>query len=141
MTQIDFYILSSTTPYPFIYRLLEKVYRLRHRCYIQCSDNRLAEEIDAGLWSYRQDSFIPHRRQQGESSDLLTPITIGSNPERQEHDDLLLNLDGAVPPLFSRFRRVAEVITSAEEEKTEGRARYLYYRQRGYPLNSHTIKS
>ena len=54
--------------------------------------------------------------------------------EPAEPYQLLFNLADDVPSFCGRFERVIEVIGTTEEEVRDGRARYRYYRDRGYPL-------
>jgi DNA polymerase-3 subunit chi len=50
---------------------------------------------------------------------------------------VLLNLGAQVPPQFARFERLLEVIGNAPDELAAGRARYRFYRDRGYVLNNY----
>jgi len=44
-----------------------------------------------------------------------------------------------VPAWFSRFTRIAELVGAAEDDKARGRERFRYYRERGYPLETHNL--
>jgi DNA polymerase-3 subunit chi len=46
-----------------------------------------------------------------------------------------------VPPFFSRFHRVAELVDGDEEQRRQSRERYRFYRDRGYALENHPIKA
>ncbi len=68
----------------------------------------------------------------------LTPILIGAEP-LPDHDQVLINLDPAVPPAFARFERLCEPLDPDPAVTAAGRERYRYYRDRGYPLHHHKI--
>ena len=57
------------------------------------------------------------------------------------HNEVLINLSAEVPLIFSHFERVAEIIPEGEENRNSGRERFRFYRDRGYPLQSHNIKT
>ena len=68
-------------------------------------------------------------------------IAIGWGQEPQQHDDLLINLDLSVPAFFSRFHRVAEVVTQDPQSLGALRASWSFYRERGFALEKHDIHS
>ena len=141
MTRIDFYILD----YPghdagqqFACRLAEKAWRKGHRVHIHTGNPALSQQLDALLWTFRELSFVPHSLSPAEQA-ADSPIHIGHDEQGVQSDDVLINLAGEVPHFFSRFKRVAELIGTDETERQQGRQRYIFYRDRGYPLQSHTI--
>ncbi len=95
--------------------------------------------MDRLLWTFRQGSFIPHATLE-RANPSMTPVIISGNDEAGEENDVLINLALEVPNFFSRFERVAELIDKEPELKSAGRARFRFYRDRGYPLNTHDIK-
>lgn len=143
MTRIDFYILEHGGPEQgpqVACRVAEKAYLAGHRVYIHTSDARQAERLDELLWTFRQGSFVPHQKlETGTPADALTPIHIGWGGEPEVHDEVLINLAAEVPLFFSRFQRVAEIVPPGDDARQLGRARYKFYRDRGYPLETHSL--
>ncbi|MEW6647679.1 MAG: DNA polymerase III subunit chi [Pseudomonadota bacterium] len=143
MTRIDFYILEGNQPADgrvIACRVAEKAWLAGHKVYIHAADAGEAERLDELLWTFRQGSFVPHQRlEAGTPADELTPIHIGWGAEPEVHDEVLINLAAEVPLFFSRFQRVAEIIPAEEQARQQGRARYKFYRDRGYPLDTHTL--
>ncbi len=146
MTRIDFYILPDQTPASralFSCRLAEKVYRMGSSVFIHTRDAQQAEQLDKQLWTFKQNSFVPHAIE-GESPDPETPVLIGykqaqdsaANPNSRQ---VLINLDTEVPLFFSTFERVAEVIDQSDEQRQKGRERFRFYRDRGYTLETHKL--
>lgn len=141
MTQIDFYILSDQAAHSrekLSCRLAEKIYKLGNRLYIHTATQTDANRVDDLLWTYRDGSFLPHEIYR-EKQASETPIMIGHDQEPVSEADVLINLAPSVPLFFSRFERVAEIISQQPEEKTSGRERYRFYRDRGYALKTHHI--
>ena len=145
MTKVDFYILEgagSSRPDLFACRLLEKIYLKGHRCYVYQPETKQAEQLDQLLWSFREGSFIPHQQwkesQKGDPA-RLNIISIGGDVPPIQDDDVLLNMGLYVPRFFSRFHRLVEIVGTNPQQKEASRKRYRFYRDRGYPLESHKI--
>jgi DNA polymerase-3 subunit chi len=140
MTDIDFYILASEAPHAreiMACRLAEKVYKLGRTVHIHTSSAAESQALDQLLWTFRAGSFVPHTLAANDRDDMATPVVIGHAIEPKQNTDVLINLGDSVPLFFSRFNRVSEIIT--DREKTAGRERFRFYRDRGYPLKSHKI--
>ena len=142
MTRVDFYIIdeqSRLQPPAVACRLAEKAWQNGHRVLLQVNDDDEAQHLDRLLWTFRDQSFVPHGRL--ESADtVLNPVLIGHDEGGGQEHQVLVNLSGAIPSFFSRFERVAEIVSSDPAGKAAGRERYRFYRDRGYPLHSHTLR-
>ena len=55
------------------------------------------------------------------------------------HHDVLLNLADEWPPFFASFERLLEVVGADEEDRQRARARFAFYRKRGYDINVNAI--
>ncbi len=142
MTRVDFYILdgdSGDLLQRFACRLVDKAWQKGLRCFINAADASQAAGLDDLMWTFRDVSFIPHAAAGSGASDRLV-VVIGSGEEPPDERDLLINLGDEVPPYFSRFERVAEIIDGDARRRDTGRERFRYYRDRGYPLESHKVR-
>ncbi|WP_193166273.1 DNA polymerase III subunit chi [Microbulbifer hainanensis] len=139
MTRIDFYVLSSNQLAEgdlFACRLAEKAHRAGMRVLVAVDDRERAEQLDELLWTFREDSFLPHAPQ-GAEQQAAVEINCGEEPG--VHHGLLINLCSEVPGWFSRFERLAEVVIQQSEALARSRSRFGHFRDRGYPLQSHQI--
>ncbi len=141
MTRVDFYILNNNRRNWFLCRLAEKIYRQGKTVYIHTESNGQSRNIDQLLWTFRDGSFIPHHCDCDAGEHQNSPIEIGSSEPGEHHKEVLINLAAEVPLIFSRFERVAEIIAEGDSERSSGRERFRFYRDRGYPLQSHNIKT
>ena len=142
MTQVDFYILDERAAgnrFLLACRLAEKIYHQGRRVFINTDSAEEQRHMDRLLWTFRQGSFIPHAILD-KANPLTTPVIVGSQGEAGEEADVMINLAPEVPPCFSRFERVAELIDREPQVKAAGRERFRFYRDRGYPLQTHEIK-
>ena len=60
MTEILFYHLKGQTPEQVLPALLQKSLDRGWRVVVQASSEERIEALDAHLWTWRDDSFLPH---------------------------------------------------------------------------------
>ena len=117
-------------------RLADKAFQRGHRIFINAADETQANELDELLWSFRPASFIPHGLLGREHCDT---IAIGWGQEPENHNDLLINLQLEIPSFFSRFQRVAEVVTQEPDSLVALRQSWKFYKERGYQMEKHDL--
>ena len=141
MTKVDFYLLggSATRREVVACRLAEKAWRLGNRVYLLAPDKPAALELDELLWTFSQGSFVPHAVCADAGDAETHPVLIGHAEPPTALHDVLISLAAEVPAWFSRFTRIAEVVGAAEEDKARARERFRFYRERGYPLETHNL--
>ncbi len=143
MTRVDFYILPGDQALQrekFACRLADKAYRLGHQVYIHTRSAEQSAHIDTLLWTFQQNSFVPHCLYR-EAGTAPAPVMLGHDAEPDAQNQVLINLTADVPLFFSRYERVAELVDQQTGSREQGRSRYGFYRDRGYPLNSHKINA
>lgn len=148
MTKVSFYVLGDGADAGarliLACRLAEKAMRQdtsgKAHTYLQCDSEADVGRIDDLLWTFRQGSFVAHERL-AELRDIndAAPVVIGSGEPPAELDGVLINLADEVPAWFSRFERVLEIIEPATRDA--GRKRYQFYKDRGYPLETHKLEA
>lgn len=146
MTRIDFYLLTAdAAAKPLLAcRLANKAFRLGHQSYILTVDSGEAERLDKLLWTFSPDSFVPHGLYDGTAGSTAAPaypVTIGCLEPPLACHDVLISLLPEVPDWFGRFARVVELVGNEEQDKARARERFRFYRERGYPLETHDIQS
>ena len=144
MTRIDFYVLGQSTRdgrLRLACRLAEKAVGQDHEVLINTATEDEGRRLDELLWTFSQGSFLPHRLLADRAApDEGEPVAIGTGHEPPDGRwDLLINLAQDVPEFFSQFSRVAELVDADEENKSAGRDRFRYYRERGYELRTHNV--
>ena len=133
MTRIDFYQLNPARHAwdQVVCRLCQKAWDSRQLTLLLTQNEEQSRYLDQKLWTFADDSFIPHDSET--TPDFVTPILIHDAPDPAGERQLLINLASSVPAWFAQFERVIELVT--EENKSQARANYSYYKERGYPLN------
>lgn len=140
--RVDFYVIEDEHPdalFRVASRLLAKAYAGGLRSWVLCADEHAASKLDTYLWTYQDDSFLPHSIAGDSPKGLNPPIQISSNsmPAPDQSFNLLLNLREDTPEHKQQFERVLDVV--AYDAKEAGRARYRTYRAQGVALHKHTL--
>lgn len=139
--RVDFYLLSDShrqARWLIACRLLEKAYKCGHRIYVSCQNEEDAQHLDELLWTFKEESFIPHNLK-GEGPEPPPPIQIGFDGEPRGFQDILLNLAETIPPYFERFKRVMEIVAADDASKEQSREHYRSYRAKGCDLHTHQM--
>ena len=137
MTQIDFYfhvedkLRTACT-------LSAKAYARGLRVLAYCADHEAGQKFSRLLWTAPPISFVPHCTA-GDKLAAVTPIIVDYEGTDPAHDDVLLNLRHELPPFFSRFQRLVEIVSIDEEDRRQARDRFKFYRDRGYEIRSHDL--
>lgn len=143
MTRVDFYVLpegNAENAAVTVSKLCDKAASQGLRIYVHVPDAAQAEDLDGLLWSLRQGSFLAHERYTGKTEEPLPYVYFGSGAEPPDtHHGVLINMSTEVPPFFSRFERVCEIVSGDAAQRATSRERYKFYRDRGYELKKHDL--
>lgn len=78
--QVDFYHLAASPIERVLPRIAERILAEGGRLVVICGDDPLAARLDAHLWAYTPDSFLPHGRT-GDGQEATQPVLIATSPE------------------------------------------------------------
>ena len=142
--KVDFYILSGggeSGHTRYTCRLAEKAYKLKHRIYIHVNNGVEAQQLDELLWTFSQDSFVPHELCADPLSESKpeSPIIIGYNNVAPDGYGMLINLSQGIPKFYKQFDRVAEVVADADTLRQISREHFRFYRDQGITPDTHQI--
>jgi len=94
LAEVGFYHLTRTALEPALGQLLSKVLESGKRAVVMASSTERVEALTKGLWTYRQDSFLPHgSAKDGHAEDQ--PIFLTHKPEAPNGASVLVLVDGA----------------------------------------------
>ena len=134
MTRVEFYFnvpdkLAKTA------ELCEKAVAKSRQLTVFTQDQAMNSALQQQLWQHSASSFLPSSLAD-EAASQFSPIVLATNGERLLQDDVLINLQTQHPPFFSRFRHLVELVGTDEADKVAARARFRFYRDRGYEVKS-----
>lgn len=138
MTRIDFYH-EAPDRLSVACRLVAKAVQQQLRVVIYSPNADIADAVDQMLWTTPPIAFVPHCRA-GHRLAADTPVLIaGDDGQCPGHDDVLVNLHDEWPPSFARFQRLIEIVGRDDADKQQARARFRFYKDRGYPIHTHNL--
>ena len=132
MTRIFFYHnaadrISAATA------LIGKAFAQKKALLIYAPDREVAGALDRQLWLQPPTGFVPHVRINSPLANE-TPVLITDTLDVLPQNERLINLATEIPPGFSRFTSVIEVVGRGEDERLAGRERVRFYKDRGYEI-------
>ena len=108
-------------------RLVEKGYKQgTSSIYIHCNNEDEANEIDALLWTFRQESFVPHSLISKENG---SPIEIGWEENQASNIIAIVNLSNQIPEASKDSDKIHEIVENDEDKKKIAREKWKSYNQ------------
>ena len=132
MTQVFFYH-GAADKIAAACALLSGAYAKKKPMLVFAPEKEIANSVDRMLWTQPALSFVPHCRADSPLA-AETPILITNSLETLPQDERLMNLSQIVPPGFSRFQSLIEVVGQADDERAAARDRVKFYKDRGYEV-------
>lgn len=132
MTQVFFYH-GAPDKLAAACALLGKAAAQKKPVLVYAPQPEVAGLLDRLLWTQSALGFVPHCRADSPLA-AETPILIADSLEQLPQDERLMNLGPAVPPGFSRFQSLIEVVGQEEADRTAARDRVKFYKDRGYEI-------
>jgi DNA polymerase-3 subunit chi len=131
VTKVDFYT-GSEDKLRTACQLSHKAMQNGLRVLLHVPNDDTADKLDKLLWHYPATAFLPHCHSH-EADAATMPVVIGRD-ENFPHSELLISLHTECTTFFSRFERVIEIVGMDEDETKLGRARFKFYKDRGYDV-------
>ena len=138
MTRIDFYF-NVANKSQLVVDLVQAALAKRRQVTILTTDELAASQLSSDLWQTKPESFLPNVRANALPA-AATPVLIGLQSDNLSNDvmqdDMLINLTAVEPVFFSRFTQLVELVSDDEQDKMAARARFKFYRDRGYEIKT-----
>lgn len=115
--------------------LCEKAVTKGRRLTIFTQDEAMSRAMQQCLWQHSALSFLPNSSPDQPESEHAA-IIVDFEGKKLLQDDVLINMQEQHPPFFSRFRYLVELVGDDEADKVHARARFRFYKDRGYDIKS-----
>jgi DNA polymerase-3 subunit chi len=130
--EVWFYHLERTGLDQALPELLEKTLARGWKALVRTTEPQRLEHLDGWLWSYRDESFLPH----GLAADPQAPrqpILITDGFDNPNAADALFLIDGAEPGELAGFARCVVLFDGADEAQlTRARALWTTVKGQGF---------
>lgn len=135
MAEVWFYHLERTGPEQALPELLEKTLGRGWRALVRAPSPERVAHFDAWLWSYREDSFLPHGVE-GEAEEARQPILLTTAERNPNGAQALFLLDGAEPGALDGYERCIILLDGRDEAAVaEGRRRWTELKRAGLAIS------
>jgi len=135
MTEVLFYHLQDMTLETVLPPLLEKSLDRGWRVVVQSTSEERADALDAHLWTYRDDSFLPHATwRAGDASDQ--PIVLTTEPGNPNNAKIRFLVDNApLPDDSSSYERLVLVFNGDDGDAlTVARSAWTECKSHGFDV-------
>ena len=130
-----FYHLERTTLDQALPELLDKTLAKGWRALVRTDEAARLEHLDGWLWSYREDSFLPHGLA-GEPFAERQPILLTVQADNSNGARALFLIAGAEPGELEGFERCILLFDGRDEDATaRARERWRAFRQAGHAVS------
>jgi DNA polymerase-3 subunit chi len=135
MTEFLFYHLKGQTPEQVLPALLQKSVERGWRVVIQASSEERVEALDAHLWTWRDDAFLPHGTWR-EAEAAEQPILLTLNDDNPNRAAVRFLIEGAaVPGDAAAYERMVLLFDGNDPDAVEAaRARWSAAKSAGFEV-------
>ena len=134
MTKVNFYV-NVAERQGLLLRLLKKVLAERQTAVLWFDDANAARRCDEWLWLFDELAFLPHALADADVA-TRTPIVLAWPGVVLPACQVLINQAVGEPPVAAGLEKLLEIVSSADDDKTQARERFRRYRERGWVLET-----
>ena len=135
--EIIFIVLNSAVKARIVCDLAEKCYLNNRRIVIYTSSEEECKKFDSLLWTWKQQSFVPHKNIDSLSKSQKEPIILTTSIDSPADYDTLLLVD---PLPLEKVNQFTTVIDFAEKYDSNGlelsRERFKLYKEQNLKINT-----
>lgn len=129
MTEIFFYHLEQSTALQVLPSLLEKTRSKGWKALVKCADRSALEQVDEALWTYRDESFLPHG-----SSGCDEPIFLSLDNDSVNGAEALFLMPGVGMPADSLRQFERCVMLFGHDEAAAARESWTGFKADGFDV-------
>jgi DNA polymerase-3 subunit chi len=135
MTELLFYHLHRQPIEKVLPALLEKSLQRGWRVIVQAASDERVEALDAHLWTYRDDGFLPHGSAK-ETEAAAQPVLLTTGDDNPNGANVRFLLDGvAVPADAANYQRIVLLFDGEDEDAVAAaRARWSEAKAQGFEV-------
>lgn len=115
MAEVLFYHLEARPLEVVLPQLLEKTLERGWRAVVEVGSTERAEALDAHLWTYRDDVFLPHGRA-GEDDEARQPILLATDGANPNAATVRFFVDRAVPAQTEGYERIVYLFSGHDPD-------------------------
>ena len=123
----------------YVCKLIEKGYKKNIKpIFIQTGNKQEAEELDTILWTFRQESYVPHIIVD-KNINNTQPVQIGWINNDIESPEAIINISDQIPQTSNQSNKIHEIIENIDIKKEKARERWKTYKSYGFNIKAHKV--
>jgi DNA polymerase-3 subunit chi len=136
VAELWFYHLEKTELEQALAPLLEKCLQRGWRALVRGGLSERLDTLDGALWTYRDDSFLPHAREAAKTDGARQPVLLTDKPGNPNNACALFAIDGASTEDAADFERACFLFDGRDEASlTEARRRWKAAKSSGLEVS------
>ena len=133
--EVWFYHLERTGLDQALPELLEKTLARGWRALVRCAGRDRLDHLEGWLWSYRDDSFLPHGTAEGPEA-ARQPVLLTTAADNANGAQALFLIDGADAPALDGYERCVVMFDGRDAAAlAQARERWREVKAQGRPAS------
>lgn len=130
MTEVLFYHLETRPLERVLPVLLQRTLDREWRAVVEVGSSERLEVLDEVLWTFADDSFLPHAVARGGESDARQPVILTAGPDNPNNAQVRFFVGRAVPRSAEGYERIVFMFSGHDPEGVaEARAAWRALRE------------
>jgi len=134
---VEYYVFEKSNQqqaYLGLCQLIEKWYQEQLKIAILCSSTQDMQLLDQLLWTFNDQSFIPHAALA--EQEPIAPVCLCLDSTTLPEVDVIINLSNIALTSSKPARILVEIVFAEQSMQQLARERYKQYRELGYQLKT-----
>ncbi|MES1157376.1 MAG: DNA polymerase III subunit chi [Alphaproteobacteria bacterium] len=116
MAELWFYHLERSEIEKALPPLLERCLERGWRAIVRGGSTERLDALDTHLWTFRDESFLPHARDEGRVDTSRQPVLLTTKAGNPNNAKALFLIDGAEPGDLAAFERACLIFDGRDED-------------------------
>lgn len=118
-TELLFYHLETRPLDAVLPVLLDKTLERGWKAVVEVGSAERLEVLDAALWTYSDDSFLPHGVASGGEQDAHQPVILTNGPDNPNTANVRFYVDRAAPSAGQDYERLVYIFNGHDPDAVE----------------------
>jgi DNA polymerase III subunit chi len=134
-TDVLFYHLEHRSLEEVLPTLLERSLERGWRAVVQAGSDERVEALDTLLWTYRDESFLPHGTLRDGPAHLM-PVFLTTTDDNPNQAEVRFLVDGSEGPSESSYRRIVHLFDGRDDDAVaKARTRWMQAKAAGFAVS------
>ena len=135
MTEINFYKITRSSVEKLLPRLLEKIIQEGSMVNFLFKNQNRLEYIDDFLWTYSNESFIPHYVDDSNYINVH-PILLSLSENINNNADVFVTIEGYLPENIEKYKKIIDIIDGKDDQIIkDALVRVEHIKNKGYKVD------